>query len=201
MPAGRIAGRMILWAMPVLAGCAASPEPAEGFAAPQALPGVANFGVVADGLWRGARPSREGLLRLQAMGVRTIVNLEQHHDDPVEVPAPGVAYYKIPMDAADPDADKLAAFLKIVLSPANRPVFVHCRRGADRTGCAVGTYRIVVQGASVSAALRELAAYRWDPIYRRIPEFLRQLDPADLWLRAARARPEPTVGPARGGRG
>jgi protein tyrosine/serine phosphatase len=46
--------------------------------------------------------------------------------------------------------------LAIVTDPARQPVFVHCRRGSDRTGTAVAVYRICVEGWSREAAIDEM---------------------------------------------
>jgi protein-tyrosine phosphatase len=189
----RTAAGLLAAALLWLGGCAApaAVDPSQGFRPPADIPGVGNFGVVAEGLWRGARPTREGLRELQRRGVRAIVNLEGGHDDPVEFLDGGVKYYHIPSTAWNPEPEKIAAFLKIVTQEGNRPVFVHCRRGADRTGCAVATYRILMQGWTADRAERELRAYDWNPIYGRIPEFLRAIEPAAMWERVGRSQPEP----------
>jgi tyrosine-protein phosphatase SIW14 len=51
--------------------------------------------------------------------------------------------------------DAVARFLDIVDEPAHGPVFVHCKRGADRTGAFVGLYRIVRQGWGLDRAYDE----------------------------------------------
>ena len=40
--------------------------------------------------------------------------------------------------------------------PAKRPVFVHCKHGADRTGTMVAFYRILFEGWSKDEAIREM---------------------------------------------
>ena len=46
-----------------------------------------------------------------------------------------------PWHAEDED---VVAFLKIASNTNNLPVFVHCQRGADRTGMMCAMYRIVL---------------------------------------------------------
>ena len=62
----------------------------------------------------------------------------------------------IGMEAWDADEDELVEFLKVLADPANRPVFVHCKHGADRTGTAVATYRVVCQGWTKEDAIDEM---------------------------------------------
>jgi protein tyrosine phosphatase (PTP) superfamily phosphohydrolase (DUF442 family) len=60
-------------------------------------------------------------------------------------------------------ADVVKRFFEIVDDEASGPVFLHCRRGADRTGTLVAMYRIARQGWSVQAAYDEARAsgMRW----------------------------------------
>ena len=60
------------------------------------------------------------------------------------------------MAAWDADEAEVLAFLRTVIKPENAPVFVHCRNGSDRTGTMVAAYRVVVQGWSKEAAIREM---------------------------------------------
>ena len=60
----------------------------------------------------------------------------------------------------DPDSDEYAAFLKVALAPGNQPVFVHCQQGVDRTGVAVASYRMVVQGWTAEATIAEMGSFR-----------------------------------------
>ena len=41
----------------------------------------------------------------------------------------------------------------------NLPVFVHCQIGRDRTGCAIGAYRIAKQGWTAEQAIQEMERY------------------------------------------
>src|SRR5947207_11962212 len=59
------------------------------------VPGVANFGFVSADLWRGARPTHLGFSALVAMGVRTVIDLEER-DASAEMPA-GVRYVRFPV--------------------------------------------------------------------------------------------------------
>lgn len=166
-----------------IAGCSpappARPATTQPLASPRDLPGLTNFAEVSPVLYRGAQPMPEGFDRLKQMGVKTIVDLrgKSHRD---EVEAGGLKYLHIPSSAAHIEEDKVVQFLRIVREPANQPVFVHCDRGADRTGCYVAAYRIVEQGWIAQDAEAELPRFRFDPFWQDILSYLNHLDPDRL---------------------
>ena len=49
----------------------------------------------------------------------------------------------------------LQTFLDALTDPARQPVYVHCQRGADRTGFMVGVYRVEKEGWSAKRAYSE----------------------------------------------
>jgi protein tyrosine/serine phosphatase len=127
----------------------------------KALP---RFHEVAPGLYRGGQPKREGFDLLKQRGVKTIINLREERDERELVVGLGLKYVYIPLDAWDRvAANDIRTFLDTVSDPANQPVFVHCRRGADRTGFMIGLYRIARQGWSAKQAYDEARAIgmRW----------------------------------------
>src|SRR3954468_20191677 len=123
------------------------------------VPGVENFGFVSGELWRGARPTAEGFDKLAKMGVRTIIDLEQHDDGP-ELPA-GVRYVALPVSGWHADQVDTEAVLAAIRD-CPKPVFVHCHEGRDRTGLAVAAYRIQ-QGMSGDDAIEELHNFHVHP--------------------------------------
>jgi protein tyrosine phosphatase (PTP) superfamily phosphohydrolase (DUF442 family) len=119
------------------------------------VPGVWNFGVVSKDVWRGATPSAEGFRTLAALGVKTVIHLGEHNESN-EIPA-GVKYVRLPISAfRSPQVDVYAVLEAIQKSP--KPVFIHCYTGADRTGVAIGAYRMT-QGESVRDACKELSNF------------------------------------------
>ncbi len=137
------------------------------------LPGLTNVGRVANGIFRGAQPKPEGYATLKAMGVRTVVNLRSRHGEREAVEAAGMRSIEIPMNTmknVDPAAVREA--LSVMTDPANRPVFVHCQHGKDRTGLVVAVYRMEVDGWSEVEA--EMDAFGFHEIWFRIKKFVRQ---------------------------
>jgi protein tyrosine/serine phosphatase len=124
------------------------------------VPGVENFGVISPDVWRGARPSHEGMLSLQQMGVKTIIDLELR-DATSEVPA-GVRYVRLPVNSFHCDMVDPTALLKAI-AESPKPIFIHCREGRDRTGLAVAIYRCEVEGMSPADAIKELHNFNVHP--------------------------------------
>ncbi len=119
---------------------------------------VPNFARVDERLYRGGQPDRAGLEALHALGVRTVVNLRTE-DEREAVETAGLKYVHLPTSLA-PFSDALptpivTAFFATVNDVTNGPVFVHCRRGSDRTGFLVALYRISRQDWTADQAYRE----------------------------------------------
>ncbi len=154
------------------------------WAAPIEKPGLPNFHKVSGALYRGAQPEAEGFAALKELGVKTIVNLRLVHSDRDEMKAAGLKagedfkYAHIKMEAWDADEDELARFLKLVGDPEDCPVFVHCKHGADRTGTAVATYRVVCQGWTKEDAIDEMrnGGFNFHEVWKGLPKFLREMD-------------------------
>ena len=107
-----------------------------------------NFQKVDDHVYRGAQPTDSGFKELAQLGIKTIVDLRdvgEHSqaDEEKIVTGLGMRYVSIPMHGlSTPKDDKVAAVQALFNDTTNGPVFVHCKRGADRTGMVVAVYRI-----------------------------------------------------------
>ena len=51
---------------------------------------------------------------------------------------------------------------------AGQPALVHCAAGAQRTGCVIATYRLLVKGDTPHEVLAELQRYGWRPTHDRV---------------------------------
>jgi len=107
-----------------------------------------NFQKVDDRVYRGAQPTDSGFQQLAQLGIKTVIDLRdvgEHSqaDEQKIVTGLGMRYVSIPMHGmSTPKDDLVAAVQALFNDPANGPVFVHCKRGADRTGMVVAVYRI-----------------------------------------------------------
>jgi|HubBroStandDraft_1064217.scaffolds.fasta_scaffold00600_10 tyrosine-protein phosphatase SIW14 len=134
------------------------------WAADVAAPGVPNFHQVNERIYRGAQPKGEGWSSLASLGVKTVIDLrrESEHSSKAEaraVQAAGMHYVNVPLSNMAAPSDKKIAQVLALLDDSAGPVFVHCRRGADRTGTVIACYRIAHGGWSNQQALREALSY------------------------------------------
>lgn len=111
-------------------------------------------------LYRGGQPSEQGVMRLRAMGVKSIINLrgedalsrkEMHWAQ-----ESGMKYYSVSMNNwLKPKDEEIEAILALIDKEENGPVYVHCKRGSDRTGTVIAIYRITHDGWTAKQATDE----------------------------------------------
>jgi protein tyrosine phosphatase (PTP) superfamily phosphohydrolase (DUF442 family) len=149
------------WAGPLPIGTdnntrVASEPTATGWATPMEVPGVPNLHKVSDDLYRGAEPTPEGVHELAKMGVKTIIDLRLTGVPADVVEGTGITRVRIPSTAWQPETQDVVQFLQIVTDESRMPIYVHCRRGADRTGMMCAIYRVAVQGWTKDQAIDEM---------------------------------------------
>lgn len=121
---------------------------------------VRNFDKVNDQIYRGGDPTAVGLTELGAMGIKVDLDLretggatEAEHEQAEKL---GIKYVNIPMKPfSAPTEDQMQRALALLRQTKPGPVFVHCRRGKDRTGVVIACYRIQHDGWSNEQALEE----------------------------------------------
>lgn len=106
-----------------------------------------NLYKINDNLYRGGQPTEAGIRKLMAMGVKTVIDLRNDDDrarrEETWVKSAGLRFVNIPLsNIRGPKDEKIEAILAQIERSENQPVFIHCKRGADRTGTAIATYRI-----------------------------------------------------------
>ena len=117
------------------------------FAASQDIAGVGNFHKVDDHVYRGAQPTDAGFRNLAKLGIKVVVDLREIGDgvkgEEKTVTAAGMRFVSIPMKGMSaPSKESVIKVLDLLEDATAGPVFVHCRRGADRTGNVIACYRI-----------------------------------------------------------
>jgi tyrosine-protein phosphatase SIW14 len=136
----------VLWGMIACLAPALIAAQTSGNAAAPEAPGVPNFHQVNDHLFRGAQPLPEGFKSLAKLGIGTVIDLRAEHSSAVEaeaVKAAGMRYVSVPMNGFHaPSNEQITKILGLIDSITDGPVFIHCRRGADRTGTVIACYRI-----------------------------------------------------------
>jgi protein tyrosine/serine phosphatase len=162
-------------------------------------PGLPNLGCINEKFYRGGQPEKDGFQQLQQLGVDIVVNLREGHEGHKEEKAAleslGIRYVAIPWAGLDyPKNKDVATFLRLLRDNPDKRIFVHCRRGAERTGVMVAAYRMAFQGWTPEQALEEMEQFKFRGFWfrhlkryvRSFPEQLR----TDPDLKALVAAPE-----------
>ena len=124
------------------------------------MDGLPNFHRVSARLYRGGQPTREGMAALEQLGVRTIVDLRDWSGisfvDRKRARAHGMRYHRISLGKLrGPTRATMNRILRILADPESGPVYVHCRRGSDRTGTVIACHRIANEGWTAEEAIAE----------------------------------------------
>ena len=95
-------------------------------------------------LLRGPQPQFEDLEKLQARGVKWVVNLRSEcTDSEVFCQRLGLHYTHYAIDDWNvPTRDQVDSFLEKLAQPEYRRGYVHCLMGVGRTGLFVSCYRV-----------------------------------------------------------
>jgi len=170
---------LLVFGLPVLAG---SP------------PGIKNFDQVDAHVYRGGQPTYEGLQYLAKLGVKTIIDLRESDDrsraEQLEVTKAGMQYVNVPMSGLTPPTEpEISRILAMLEDETSGSVFVHCRRGADRTGAVIAAYHIDHDKWDNARALKDAMAHEMSFFQFPRQNYIRnfQAHPADT--RAASAIP------------
>lgn len=125
---------------------------------------------VTDEVWRGPRPDGpEYIATLQKeLGIKSILNLESGffershrklNEEFLTCVQLGITPYHLEMsDIFPPNRMELWMGVKLMMAPENRPIYVHCLHGVDRTGAMIAAYRAISGGWSIAEALAEMKA-------------------------------------------
>ena len=116
---------------------------------------------VAEGLYRGPRPDFLEV-RNTALGINVIISLEegpntvlQQEKDYTE--SHGMVFINLPMSESDPPKPEYLRYIaSMIESNRSNVVYVHCRRGIDRTGYAVAAWQVLYADWDTKRAYKEI---------------------------------------------
>ena len=157
-------------------------------AATAEAPGVPNFHQVDEHVFRGGQPVNVGWNSLAHLGIKVVIDLRPSTEHPIkaeehEVVTAGMHYVNVPMRGLGaPPAESVLKVLALMLSESNGPVFVHCRRGADRTGTVIACYRILHDHWENQKALEEARSLGMLRLERGMMHFIESFKPPALPL-------------------
>lgn len=145
-----------------------------------------DFYVVSPGIYRGGRLDQAGVFRLKGLGVKTILNLENDNNEvaleSVWAKSAGVTQISMPLSGFFyPEDEDVQKILQVLADPSKRPIYVHCKKGMDRTGIVIALHRVYNEGWTLARAEAERDALGFNP-------WLTRLDNYFDW-KAARYRP------------
>lgn len=136
----------------LLGGCASTPP---GARAHEGLPNFCEVDAQSH-FYRGAAPSLAGYSRLSEMGIKTVIDLRKAGAGKAEERYFQDRYLSKPLPGLHaPKKETVQEILSAIDKPENQPVFIHCRRGADRTGTVVALYRITHDCWTAERAIQE----------------------------------------------
>jgi len=152
------------------------------WAQPVAVAGVKNCFQVTTNLYRGAQPTADGMEHLKALGIKTVINLRAWHSDKDKVTGTGLKSVRFETEPWHGDEENVVRFLQVVTDTNNLPAFVHCERGADRTGMMCAMYRVVVCGWTKPAAIAEMkdGGFGFSPVWGDLVKFVEKADVAKI---------------------
>ena len=145
-----------------------------------------NFQVVNEHVLRGGQPSDNGFKSLAQRGVKTVIDLRwvDEHDIPHEkqiVEGDGMRFISVPMKGLSaPTEEQVSKVLSVLEDGGSWPVFVHCRRGSDRTGTVLACYRISHDHWENRKALEEAKAYGISIFERAMRAYIQSFRPLPL---------------------
>ena len=110
-----------------------------------------NFYKINHQLYRGGQPKKDAFAELKKLGISTIIDLRSSDENASRgktlAEAAGLQFIDVPLKnwgrPSNQDIDSIVAQIN---DSKNQPVFVHCKRGSDRTGTVIAVYRIMHDG-------------------------------------------------------
>jgi len=164
------------------------------------IPGVGNFQKVDDHVYRGAQPTAEGFANLKKLGIKIVIDLREPGDrsaaEDKVVSAAGMQYVSVPMYGMEtPKNQSVQKALALMEDASVGPVFVHCKRGADRTGGVIACYRVEHDRWKNERALAEAKSMGMSWFQKAIQSYVMKYQPRNLDTLAAKTFDASTSAP------
>ena len=139
---------------------------------------VPNLHRVSPTLYRSAQPDAAGMQAIEALGIVSVINLRAFHNDQDELAGTKLLSEELSVKTWHIENEDVIRVLRICKDPAKQPVLIHCQHGADRTGVMCCLYRVVLQGWTKEAAIREMTdgGYGFWPHWTNIIRYVEHVD-------------------------
>ena len=164
-----------------VAGHATGPRPV-GWAQSMNVEGVPNLYRITPWLYRSGQPTAEGVKNIEALGIRTVINLRASNVDTQEAQETSLRLRHTKIYTWHVTDEQVIEVMRILRHPEDGPFLIHCNHGADRTGLMSAMFRILGQNWSREDALVEMidGGYGFHSIWKNIPRYVRSADPDRL---------------------
>lgn len=150
--------------------------------------------VIAGELYRSAQPSAKDISRYaKEEGIKSIINLrggnptdDWYREELAASEAAGITHYDFRMKASRELTDDQAQELVVLMHEAPKPLLIHCKSGADRSGLAAALYLREIAGRGEEEARGQLSLryghmpYPWAEAQAMDRSYDRQLKLAPL---------------------
>ena len=138
------------------------------------------YEVLKDKVYRGGQPTDQGIETLAKGGIRTVLDLRIEDEDRIEsegrlVQNLGMNFISVPLHAVFKPKDRDMNYIEsILVDPKFQPVFIHCEQGQDRTGLAIGLFRVFYQHEDPNEAYREMLTYGFHKILIALKHYFQE---------------------------
>lgn len=155
---------LLLFMMPAVQTLGAAGEKAKTLA--ELKRSVIHFDQAAEDVYRGGLISEKAIALLGGLGVKTVVSFDNNKRrsewEAERLKNFGIRQIAIPWSGWDKPQDKdIEKFLEVMSASGLRPIYVHCKRGSERTGTAMAVWRISACGWPVQKAYEEMKRYEY----------------------------------------
>ena len=140
-----------------------------------------NLHKVNDSIYRSEQPNSNEFLQLEKMGIKSVLNLRNDKSDTSLLQLTNLNYNQIKIVTVNFSDSEIIEALKIIKN-APKPLLIHCKHGADRTGVVTAMYRIIFEDWATKKAIDELknGGFGFHKKYKNITEFLNNVDIAAI---------------------
>lgn len=165
-----------------LCATAYAAERPKEWAEPLNVPHTENFFKVTPDLYRAGQPTSDAMKAYEAFGIKTVINLRNHHTDDDEAKGTNLVLVHLATSTTGVTDDEFMVKALQAIREAQKPVLVHCMHGADRTGLVMAMYRMAEQGWSREEAIREMreGGYGFHSVWVHIPKYLEKVDAGNI---------------------
>lgn len=132
-----------------------------------------------DSIYRSEQPGKDGMKELEAMGIKTIINLRNTKNNCREAKHTKLQLKSVPINTWTMDNDDIVAGLKAI-NTSEKPCLIHCWHGSDRTGVIIAAHRMVNQNWTKEEAIAEFKEKQYGYHEKWFPKLVNLLQDLDV---------------------